>query len=69
MATNVVWLWYLTGEMTTSALLGPPIESDDEDAAQEFEPDDDDENDNDIEDDDEDEDDDDEGKAFSCNGW
>lgn len=53
--------------MTTSALLGPPIESDDEDAAQEFEPDDDEDNDHDIEDDDEEEDDD-EGKVFALNG-
>ena len=51
-----------SGEMPTSALLGPPIESDDEDAAQEFEPDDDDENDDEI-DDDEDED---EGKINSA---
>ena len=28
----------MSDEMPTSALLGPPIESDEEDAAQEFEP-------------------------------
>ena len=36
--------------MPTSTLLGPPIESDDEDAAQDFEPDEDEEDDHDIDD-------------------
>ena len=44
--------------MPTSALLGPPIESDEEDEAQDFEPDDDEENDHEIDDSEED----DEGK-------